>query len=93
MLKNKIGITTKNLFNQKRLLESKKEIVFTDKSIKEIAYDFGYNDPAYFNRVFKKNEGKSPKESSEKISYLMIEILLLLTFMSFYKVIIQSKGT
>lgn len=32
-----------------------------------IAYDCGFNSKATFNRAFKKNTGKSPKEFIEKI--------------------------
>ncbi|GAA0894455.1 hypothetical protein GCM10009122_41360 [Fulvivirga kasyanovii] len=58
----KVGVTISKMLANKRLTESKKEISFTDKSIKEIAYDFGYKDPAYFNRVFKSNTGHTPAE-------------------------------
>ena len=34
--------------------------LFSNKSIKEVSYDLGYKDPAYFNRVFKTKMGKSP---------------------------------
>ncbi|MBL6445087.1 helix-turn-helix transcriptional regulator [Fulvivirga sp. 29W222] len=58
----KVGITINKLLADKRLTESKKDISFTNKSIKEIAYDFGYKDPAYFNRVFKSHTGLTPTE-------------------------------
>lgn len=48
-------------------MESQKEIAFSNKSVKEISYDFGYNDPAYFNRVFKSNLGTTPNEFREKL--------------------------
>jgi len=54
LVKDKIGISIKALFTNKKVFESKKEIAFTDKSIQEISYDLGYQDPGYFNRVFKK---------------------------------------
>ena len=54
---------------QKRFLETKKDIAFTDKSIKEIAYEFGYKDPAYFNRVFSKMAGKTPTKFREEIDF------------------------
>jgi YesN/AraC family two-component response regulator len=36
LIKNKVGLSIKNLINEKRLVKSKKEIAFTDKSIQEI---------------------------------------------------------
>ena len=60
LIKNKIGFSIKTLLIDKRILESKKEIAFTDKNIQEISYDLGFKDPAYFNRVFKKQTGQSP---------------------------------
>ena len=69
LFKNKVGLTVKSLINEKRFLESKKEVAFTDKSIKEIAYEFGFKDPAYFNRVFSKRSGKSPNKFRESINY------------------------
>ncbi|MBO6517619.1 MAG: helix-turn-helix domain-containing protein [Bacteroidia bacterium] len=66
--KDKVGLSIKKMFANKRLLESQKEIAFTGKSIKEISYEFGYNDPAYFNRIFKSNVGKTPNEFRENIA-------------------------
>ena len=62
LIKDKIGITVKKLVSKKRLTEGQKEIAFTNKSIKEIAYELGYKDPAYFNRSFKKDTGLTPDE-------------------------------
>jgi AraC-like DNA-binding protein len=39
----------------------------TDKSIKEIGYDLGFNEPAQFSRLFKKVTGKSPSDFQVKI--------------------------
>jgi len=69
LVKNKLGISIKTLIQNKQLLESQKEVAFTDKSIQEIAYDKGFKDPAYFNRVFKKNTGQSPKEFRNNFDY------------------------
>lgn len=42
------------------LLEAKRLLFYTDKPIKEIAYDLGYEDPAYFNRLFTNKTGSTP---------------------------------
>lgn len=69
LFKNKVGITVKSLLGQKRFLESKKEIAFSDKSVKEIAYEYGFKDPAYFNRVFTKLAGESPTKFRKSIDF------------------------
>lgn len=42
------------------LLEAKRLLFYTDKPVKEIAYDLGYDDPAYFNRLFTNKTGSTP---------------------------------
>ena len=69
LFKSKIGLSIKSSLGQKRFLESKKEIAFTDKSVKEIAYEYGFKDPAYFHRVFSKMEGMSPNKFRENFDF------------------------
>lgn len=61
LVKDKVGLSIKNMLTNKRLLESKKALAFTNKNIQEISYDLGYKDTAYFNRVFKAQTHKTPK--------------------------------
>jgi len=42
------------------ILEAKRLLVHTSLTAKEIAYDLGYNDPAYFSRLFQSKTGESP---------------------------------
>jgi AraC family 4-hydroxyphenylacetate 3-monooxygenase operon regulatory protein len=49
------------------LLEAKRLLFYTDKSVKEIAYDLGYEDPAYFNRLFTKKTGNTPSNFKKKL--------------------------
>jgi len=42
------------------ILEAKRLLVHTPKSAKEIAYDLGYEDPAYFSRLFFIKTGETP---------------------------------
>jgi len=42
------------------ILEAKRLLVHTSKTSKEIAYDLGYDDPAYFSRLFFIKTGESP---------------------------------
>lgn len=69
LIKDKIGISLKKMVDNKKMLESKKEIAFTEKSVKEIAYELGYNDPAYFNRVFTNQVGRSPNKFRVDFDY------------------------
>ena len=69
LVKNKLGISIPKLIQNKQLIESKKEIAFGAKNIQEIAFDQGYKDPAYFNRVFKSETGLSPKQFRDTFDY------------------------
>jgi AraC-like DNA-binding protein len=48
------------------LLEARRLLYYTDKPIKEIAYEIGYEDIQAFSRFFKNQEGISPSEYKEK---------------------------
>lgn len=69
LIKNKIGITLKKLLLSKQVLESQKQIAFTDKTIQEIAFDLGYKDSSYFNRKFKKALGLTPLDYRTQFQY------------------------
>ena len=67
--KEKLNNSIHKLTIDKVLLESKRKIVFTDLSTKEIAYDLGFNDPNYFNRFFKKETEMTPQEFREHFEF------------------------
>ena len=57
----KLGSKTPSQFIKTRiLLEAKRLLIYTDKTVKEIAFELGFNDPAYFTRFFTKTILKSP---------------------------------
>jgi AraC family transcriptional regulator, transcriptional activator of pobA len=41
-------------------LEARRLLIYTDKSVKEIAYELGFEDEAQFSRFFKKQVGEAP---------------------------------
>ncbi|MDR1882538.1 MAG: AraC family transcriptional regulator, partial [Prevotella sp.] len=41
-------------------LEAKRLLFYTEKSISEVAFELGYDDNAYFTRLFTKASGVSP---------------------------------
>ena len=60
--KKELGKTASELIREKLIIESKRELYQGVKTIKEIAFELGFEDPAYFSRFFKKYTSKSPKE-------------------------------
>lgn len=69
LVKDKVGLSVRALLSNKRLIEGKKKIAFTDKSIQEVSYETGYKDPAYFNRVFKNTTGLTPSQFRNDFDY------------------------
>ena len=64
----KIGVLTPSDFiKNKIILETKRKLLYTDDSVKHIAYDLGFNDPAYFTRFFTKAEQKSPLQFKKEL--------------------------
>jgi len=59
--------TTTDIILNRVILESKRMLIYTDKSFAEIAADLGYLDYAYFSKIFKKRVGVSPSEFLKKI--------------------------
>lgn len=72
ILLNKSPKTLSNLFskegvksplkyiNERKMIEAKRLLYFSDKSIQEIAYSIGYESTKSFSRFFKNQEGISP---------------------------------
>ena len=57
----KIGTQKPSDFIKNRIiLEAKRKLIYSDASVKEIAFDLGFNDPAYFTRFFTKATSFSP---------------------------------
>lgn len=52
--------TTLQLIQDRLIIETKRELYLTNKSVKEIAYSLGFSDIQYFNRMFKKKTSLSP---------------------------------
>jgi AraC-like DNA-binding protein len=46
----------------RKLTEAKNLLLHTDMTVAEIGYELGYNEKAYFTRVFKKKAGMTPTE-------------------------------
>ena len=53
------GVSPKEFITNRLMLEAQRKLHYSKPSIKELAYDLGFNDPDYFSRLFKKSTGKS----------------------------------
>ena len=56
------GTSPLGLLNARRLLEAKRCLLYSTMSIASVAYESGFEDPAYFSRFFTRSVGKSPRE-------------------------------
>ena len=61
--------TLTDLIAERIIIEAKRELYLTDKTVKEIAYELGYNDEYYFSRFFKKNANVSPQLYRETVGF------------------------
>lgn len=60
LFNREMGINFSTFLKQFRISHAKRLLKGSDKKIYEIAIEVGYNDPKYFNRVFKEVMGISP---------------------------------
>jgi AraC-like DNA-binding protein len=67
IVKKQTGRNAGEWIQEKKILEAKRLLLHSSDSIKEIAFQTGFNDPAYFNRFFKKRSGATPFEFREEI--------------------------
>src|SRR6478736_1143671 len=64
-VKRATGVTAGHLIRQRVLTEAKRQLVFTNQPIHEIAYDLTFADPSHFARFFRKQTGTTPHEFRE----------------------------
>ncbi|MGB1043238.1 MAG: helix-turn-helix domain-containing protein [Tenacibaculum sp.] len=63
----KIGTQSPSDFIKNRIItEAKRQLLYSSEAVKHIAFDLGFNDPAYFSRFFSKATGLSPKKFQQK---------------------------
>lgn len=64
-VKRATGVTAGHLIRQRVLTEAKRQLVFTNQPINEIAYDLAFSDPSHFTRFFRKQTGMTPQAFRE----------------------------
>ncbi|MDR6197720.1 AraC family transcriptional regulator [Siphonobacter sp. SORGH_AS_0500] len=65
LVKENAGVSPKEWITNRLILEAQRQLQYSSRSVKELAYDLGFNDPSYFSRLFKKKTGKSVSDFSE----------------------------
>jgi AraC family transcriptional activator of pobA len=61
--------TLTDLISERIIIEAKRELYLTNKAIKEIAYELGYQDEYYFSRFFKTNVDISPQLYRDTVGF------------------------
>ena len=69
ILKTILNKTTTGLIKERTLLEAKRLIVHTENSLTEISEILGYEDYAYFSRIFKAKTKQTPLSFKNKYSH------------------------
>ena len=65
-VKRATGVTAGHLVRQRVLTEAKRQLVFTNQPIHEIAYDLAFSDPSHFARFFRQQTGTTPQAFREQ---------------------------
>ena len=61
MAKNHFNRTLTDMIAERIIIEAKRELYLTNKPVKTIAFELGYDDEYYFSRFFKNNADVSPQ--------------------------------
>jgi AraC family transcriptional regulator, transcriptional activator of pobA len=67
LVKKYFNKTLTDLIHERVLIEAKRELYLTEKAIKVIASELGFEDPLYFSRWFKKHTNISPEMYRETL--------------------------
>lgn len=65
-VKRATGVTAGHLIRQRVLTEAKRQLVFTNLPVHEIAYDLAFSDPSHFTRFFRTQTGTTPQAFRER---------------------------
>ncbi|MBX2803490.1 MAG: AraC family transcriptional regulator [Myxococcales bacterium] len=61
-LKRELGKTALQVINERVAIEARAALRSGERSVKEVAFDLGFQDPLYFSRFFKKQFGAPPTQ-------------------------------
>ena len=63
----KLNRSPLQIIHDRIVLEAQRQLVYTDKTAKEIAYDIGFEDASHLSRLFKKNTSVSPSDYKKRL--------------------------
>lgn len=69
LTKTHFNKTLTDMISERIIIEAKRELYLTNKAVKEIAYELGYEDEHYFSRFFKTNADVSPQLYRETVGF------------------------
>lgn len=69
LTKSHFNKTLTDMISERIIIEAKRELYMTNKAIKEIAYELGYDDEHYFSRFFKTNADVSPQLFRDTVGF------------------------
>lgn len=61
LVKNHTGLTLSALIQERVMAEARRELYLTEKPVRQIAAELGFDDPFYFSRLFKNVSTVSPE--------------------------------
>jgi AraC-like DNA-binding protein len=75
--KSHFNKTLTNLISERIIIEAKRELYLSDKPVKEIAFELGYDDEHYFSRFFKTNADVSPQMYRDTVGFARTKQLVI----------------
>jgi AraC family transcriptional regulator, transcriptional activator of pobA len=57
-----------DMIQQRLMLEARRKLTYVPSGVASIAYELGFQDPAYFSRAFKRHAGMTPKQFRQQAS-------------------------
>ncbi|WP_172329924.1 helix-turn-helix domain-containing protein [Mangrovicoccus sp. HB161399] len=54
------GKSPSGLLHERTIVEAKRYLIYMERSVAEIGYELGFEDPAYFSRYFTRRVGRTP---------------------------------
>ncbi len=62
VVKEVLDVTAKSVIDEQLVIHARRDLKFSNDSVKEIAFRLGFSDPFHFSNYFKRQMGSSPSE-------------------------------